>query len=73
MLLYLILLCFQMVQILWGKKHEVNKSLVQDYYRILLMQKNNIENNYWEFPGGPAVKTLCFHYWGYEFYPWLGN
>ena len=62
-----------MVQILGGKKHEVNKSLVQDYYRILLMQKNNIENNYWEFPGGSVVKTLCFHYGGYEFYPWLGN
>lgn len=37
-----------------GKKHEVNKSLVQDYYRILLMQKNNIENNYLNSTSGPV-------------------
>ena len=25
------------------------------------------------FPGGPVVKTLCFHCWGHRFDPWLGN
>ena len=25
------------------------------------------------FPGGLAVKTLCFHCRGHRFYPWLGN
>ena len=27
----------------------------------------------WEFPGGPVVRTLCFHCRGYGFHPWLGN
>ena len=26
-----------------------------------------------EFPGGPVVRTLCFHYQGLGFHPWLGN
>ena len=25
-----------------------------------------------DFPGGPVVKTLCFHCGGHHF-PWLGN
>ena len=28
---------------------------------------------YWDFPGGPVVKTLCFHCRGRGFNPWLGN
>ena len=27
----------------------------------------------WDFPDRPVVKTLCFHRWGNEFNPWLGN
>ena len=27
----------------------------------------------WEFPGGPVVKTPCFHCSEQEFYPWSGN
>ena len=26
-----------------------------------------------EFPGGPVVRTLCFHSSGHRFNPWLGN
>ena len=26
-----------------------------------------------EFPGGPVVKTLCFHCQGPRFNPWLGG
>ena len=26
-----------------------------------------------EFPGGPVVRTLCFHCRGHRFEPWLGN
>ena len=29
--------------------------------------------NSWEFPGGPVVKTLCFHCWGRGFNTWSGN
>ena len=25
------------------------------------------------FPGGPLVKTPCFHYWGHDFNSWSGN
>ena len=28
---------------------------------------------FWEFPGGPMVRILCFHGQGYRFNPWLGN
>ena len=27
----------------------------------------------WNFPGGPVVKTPCFHCRGLGFYSWLGN
>ena len=27
----------------------------------------------WDFPGGPVVKTLCFHCRGRGFDPWLGK
>ena len=27
----------------------------------------------WDFPHHTVVKTLCFHCWGNEFNPWLGN
>ena len=26
-----------------------------------------------DFPGGPLVKTPCFHCRGHGFNPWLGN
>ena len=26
-----------------------------------------------DFPGGPVVMTLCFHYRGHGFNPWLGK
>ena len=28
---------------------------------------------YWEFPGGPMVRTQCFHCCGPGFDPWSGN
>ena len=37
---------------------------------------NNSQDNTKEmkdFPGGPVVKTLCFHCRGLGFNPWLGN
>ena len=27
----------------------------------------------WEFPGGPVVRTPCFHCRGHRFDPWSGN
>ena len=27
----------------------------------------------WDFPGGPVVKTPCFHCRGLRFNPWPGN
>ena len=27
----------------------------------------------WDFPGGPVVKTPCFHCRGHRFDPWSGN
>ena len=30
-------------------------------------------NAYWDFPGDPVVKTLCFHCRGHGFDPWWGN
>ena len=37
------------------------------------MQKELKENMGRDFPGGPVVKTPCFHYRGHGFDPWLGN
>ena len=31
------------------------------------------ENNYREFLGGPAVRTLCLHCRGHGLYPWVGE
>ena len=28
---------------------------------------------YWDFPGGPVVKTLCFQCRGHGFDPWSWN
>ena len=28
---------------------------------------------YWDFPGGPVVKTLCSQCRGHGFDPWSGN
>ena len=30
-------------------------------------------NKCWDFPGGPVVKTPCFHCRGHRFDPWLGK
>ena len=34
-----------------------------------------LPSKYWtgDFPGGPVVKTVCFHCRGHRFSPWLGN
>ena len=29
--------------------------------------------HFWDFPGGPVVKTPCFHCRGHGFDPWLGH
>ena len=29
-----------------------------------------LKNSFRDFPGGPMVKTLCFHYRGHGFDPW---
>ena len=31
------------------------------------------DNRIWDFPGGPVVKTPCFHCRGCGFNPWSGN
>ena len=45
------------------------------------IQKISFFSLYWQdfkrlvtdFPGGPVVKTPCFHCRGHGFDPWLGN
>ena len=39
-------------------------------FMVVLMRLKNIR---WDFPGGPVVKTLCFHCKGHRFGPWSGN
>ena len=38
---------------------------------ILLRPKSDVTSG--DFPGGPVVKTLCFHCRGRRFDPWSGN
>ena len=33
----------------------------------------NVKKSGWEFPGGPVVRTPCFHCRGPGFDPWSGN
>ena len=32
-----------------------------------------LRNHWGDFPGGPLIKTLCFHCWGRGFDPWSRN
>ena len=32
-----------------------------------------MQKGYGDFPGGPVVRTLCFHCRGHRFDPWSGN
>ena len=34
---------------------------------------SDVEEIFWDFPGCPAVKTLCFHCRGHRSDSWLGN
>ena len=46
-----------------------NEALTQDTMWVNL--KNKMLSR--DFPGGPVVKTPCFHCRGHWFDPWLGN
>ena len=52
----------------------------ENEFHDLLLQWSRIWPGGWipksvprEFPGGPVVRTLCFHGLGPQFNPWLGN
>ena len=42
-----------------------------DYTKIVKIRILKIHLQ--EFPGGPVVRTPCFHCRGHGFDPWLGN
>ena len=57
----------------------------EDPVYYLILSENNCYNyaelpiwhlgekkKFWDFPGGPMAKTLCFHCRGNGFSPWLG-
>ena len=44
-----------------------------DVWYINIKTKIQQEPLYWEFPGGPVVRTPRFHCWGPRFDPWSGN
>ena len=35
-----------------------------------MLLKKKKKSKSWEFPGGPVVRTLHFHYRRHRFYPW---
>ena len=39
----------------------------------VVIRKMQIKTTMRDFPGGPVVKTPCFHCRGHEFNPWSGN
>ena len=40
---------------------------------IKVVLSNKLKDCAWEFPGGPVVRTPCFHCRGHGFDPWSGN
>ena len=42
-------------------------------YILIQFDKFVVENQQGEFPGGPVVRTLCYHCQGCRFNPWSGN
>ena len=40
---------------------------------MLILLNGKILKEKQDFPGGPVVKTLNFHYRGYRFDPWSRN
>ena len=51
---------------------EANTTLYSNYPPIKKKKKKKklFPGN---FPGGPVVKTPCFHCWGHDFNSWSGN
>ena len=51
------------------------KATMRHYFTPISMDitKNTKINKCWDFPGGPVVKTPCFHCRGHGFDPWLGK
>ena len=39
----------------------------------IMQNFQQLKKNFWDFPGGPVVKTLRFHCQGREFDPWSGS
>ena len=44
-----------------------------NFQNIQTAHISNKKKKFRDFPGGPAVRTPCFHYRGQRFNPWLGN
>ena len=40
---------------------------------ISRVQKHLQEPSFWDLPGDPVVKTLCFQYKEHRLYPWSGK
>ena len=58
-------------------KDEINQHLLKSCCLVPVLSgrrsKIHQQDFAWDFPGGPGVKTLCFHCRGHRFNPWLGN
>ena len=52
--------CSQQLQVSWGSQTECG---IRQTQKCL----------WWDFPGGPVVKSLLFHYRRHRFHPWSGN
>ena len=42
-------------------------------YTTCICGSQSLKTTYWDFPGGPVVKTPSFHCRGLGFDPWSGN
>ena len=51
----------------------IYKIIVYDQVSLSNPRKRALKKKSRDFPGGPGLKTLCFHCKGREFNPWLGN
>ena len=55
--------------------HEGNECTrsIKIFWWVLSPGYTSESSGEWDFAGGLVVRTLCFHWWGHGFGPWLGN